>query len=73
MNVFRDGTHNWNLALGRTFVPRGAAVIRSAPSSSTSSITRSMTRPTCSLCAVFGQITNTATKAARQFSLRLNF
>jgi hypothetical protein len=77
-NVFRkDGTHNWNVAVGRTFpLPGGrerTAQFRAEFINFLNSA--QFDKPNVQVSgAIFGQITNTANKGRQvQFSLRLNF
>jgi len=78
MNVFRkDGTANWNFALGRTFrLPGGQERSLQFRSEFINLFnTAQFDKASVQLSsAIFGQITNTANKGRQvQFSLRLNF
>lgn len=78
MNVFRkDGTHNWNLAIGKTFpLPGGRERTLAFRSEFINFFNHAQFDKASVQMAgtIFGQITNTANKGRQvQFSLRLNF
>jgi hypothetical protein len=77
-NVFRkDGTHNWNLAVGRTFpLPGGGERTAQFRAEFINFFNHAQfDKANVQVSgAIFGQITNTANKGRQvQFSLRLNF
>ena len=78
MNVFRkDGTHNWNMAFGKTFpLPGGRERSLAFRGEFINFFNKAQfDKPNVQISGnIFGQITNTANKGRQvQFSLRLNF
>lgn len=78
MNVFRkDGTHNWNMAFGKTFaLPGGRERSLAFRGEFINFFNHAQfDKPNVQISGnIFGQITNTANKGRQvQFSLRLNF